>query len=146
MGKAVKSVFPDTANWIAMARPDDQWREAAVEARRRAGRVEIVTTDEVLAEFLAALSRGGPRIRLAAARTVREILSNPKVRVRPQSRGSFESALDRYEARSDKEYSLQDCVSMNVMEAESITEILTNDHHFEQEGFIVLMRARTPGD
>lgn len=26
------------------------------------------------------------------------------------------------------------------MEAESITEILTNDHHFEQEGFAVLMK------
>ena len=31
---------------------------------------------------------------------------------------------------------------MNVMEAESITEILTNDHHFEQEGFVVLMRKK----
>lgn len=136
----MKAVFADTVYWIAMARPDDQWREAALEARRRAGTVEIVTTDEVLAEFLAALSRGGPRIRVAAAKAVREILSNPKVRVLPQSRASFGSALDRYEARSDKEYSLQDCVSMNVMEAESITEILTNDRHFEQEGFVVLMK------
>ena len=142
----MKAVFADTAYWIAMARPDDQWREAAREARRRAGRAEIVTTDEVLAEFLAALSKGGPRIRLAAARTVREILANPQVRVMPQSRASFGRALDRYEARSDKGYSLQDCVSMNVMEAESITEVLTNDHHFEQEGFIVLMRAGTPMD
>ena len=29
---------------------------------------------------------------------------------------------------------------MNVMEAEGITEILTSDHNFEQEGFTVLMR------
>ena len=28
---------------------------------------------------------------------------------------------------------------MNVMEAESIAEILTNDHNFEQEGFTILM-------
>ena len=49
-------------------------------------------------------------------------------------------ALDRYEARGDREYSLQDCASMIVMEAESITQILTNDRHFEQEGFTVLMR------
>jgi len=99
-----------------------------------------VTTDEVLTEFLAALSKGGPRVRLAAARTVRAILSSPSVRVIPQSRASFGSGLNRYEARSDKEYSLQDCVTMNAMEAESITEILTNDYHFEQEGFTVLMR------
>ena len=38
---------------------------------------------------------------------------------------------------------------MNVMEAESVTQVLTNDHHFEQEGFTVLMKrnvaAPTPG-
>ena len=133
-------VFADTVYWIAAALPNDQWRAAAREARRRLGRVELVTTDEVLAEFLSALSRGGPRVRSAAARTVRAILSGPTVRVVPQSRLSLTRALDRYEARGDKQYSLQDCVSMNVMEAESITQILTNDHHFEQEGFTVLMK------
>ena len=133
-------VFADTVYWIATALPNDQWRAAAREARRRLGPVALVTTDEVLAEFLAALSRGGPRVRSAAARTVRAILSGPTVRVIPQSRSSFTRALDRYEARGDKEYSLRDCVSMNVMEAESITQILTNDHHFEQEGFTVLMK------
>ncbi len=135
----MRTVFADTVYWIAMARPRDQWREAAQEARRRLGRVEVVTTDEVLTEFLAALSKGGPQVRLAAARTVRAILANPSVRVIPQSRASFGRGLNRYEGRSDKEYSLQDCVTMNVMEAESIAEILTNDYHFEQEGFTVLM-------
>ena len=110
-----------------------------MEARLRLGRVEMVTTDEVLTEFLAAFPKGGPRICLAAAKTVRTILSHPTVRVIRQSRASFDSALSRYEARNDKQYSLQDCVSMNVMDARSITEILTNDHHFEHEGFTVLM-------
>ena len=99
-----------------------------------------MTTDEVLTEFLAALSRGGPRVRSAAAQAVRAMLSGSNVRVIPQSRESFSRALGRYEARGDEEYSLQDCASMNVMEAESITQILTNDRHFEQEGFTVLMK------
>ncbi len=136
----MRPVFADTVYWIATALPNDQWRVAAREARRRLGRVELVTTDEVLTEFLAALSKGGPRIRLAAAQTVRAMLSGSNVRVIPQSRESFSKALDRYEVRGDKEYSLQYCASMNVMEAESITQILTNDHHFEQEGFTVLMK------
>ena len=136
----MRPVFADTVYWIATAMPNDQWRAAAREARQRLGHVELVTTDEVLTEFLAALSRGGPRIRLAAAQTVRAMLSGSNVRVIPQSRESFSKALDRYEARRDKAYSLQDCVSMNVMETESITQILTNDHHFEQEGFTVLMK------
>ena len=136
----MKTVFADTAYWIAMARPRDQWRSAARNALRQLGQIRIVTTDEVLTEFLTSLSRGGPRVRLAAARRVRALQSDSSVRIMPQSRASFRKALDRYEARGDKGYSLQDCVSMNVMEAQSITEILTKDHHFEQEGFTVLMK------
>ena len=146
----MRPVFADTVYWIATAMPNDQWHAVAMDARRRLGGVELVTTDEVLTEFLAALSKGGPRIRLAATQTVRAMLHGSNVRVIPQSRKSFSKALDRYEARDDKEYSLQDCVSMNVMEAESITQILTNDHHFEQEGFMVLMKRnaarQAPGE
>jgi len=29
---------------------------------------------------------------------------------------------------------------MNVMESHGLTEVLTNDHHFEQEGFAVLIK------
>ena len=71
---------------------------------------------------------------------VRRILSNQDVRVMEQSRDTFLAGLARYERRLDKGYSLQDCVSMNVMEAEGITEVLTSDHHFEQEGFTILTR------
>lgn len=136
----MKTVFADTAYWIATVRPRDQWRPAARKALRRLGQVRIVTTHEVLTEFLTALSGGGPRVRLAAVGRVRALQSDSSVRILPQSGASFRKALDRYEARGDKGYSLQDCVSMNVMEARSITEILTTDHHFEQEGFTVLMK------
>ena len=136
----MKTVFADTAYWVAMARPRDQWRSAAQNALRRLGSIHIVTTDEVLTEFLTLVSGGGPEVRLSAVRSVRQLQKDSSVRVVPQSRTSLSNALDRYEARGDKGYSLQDCVSMNVMEAESITEILTGDHHFEQEGFTVLMK------
>ncbi len=70
---------------------------------------------------------------------VRAILENPNVRVMPQTRDSFLKGLIFYETRSDKEYSLTDCISMNVMKAESLGEVLTNDHHFDQEGFSILI-------
>ena len=57
------------------------------------------------------------------------------VTVIAQTRDLFLSALDLYESRSDKAYSLTDCISMNVMRSEGLTDVLTNDHHFEQEGF-----------
>ena len=138
----MKSAFADAVYWIAIARPNDPWSQAANSAKTALGAVQLVTTDEVLTEFLAALSKGGPHLRRTAVEMVRAILSNTNVKVVPQSRESFEKGLARYEARSDKEYSLQDCISMNVMESETIAEVLTNDRHFSQEGFTVLMRSR----
>ena len=63
---------------------------------------------------------------------------NPKVHVIPQTRQSFLAGLDLYDARPDKGYSLTDCISMNVMKAEGVTDILTHDEHFNQEGFRTL--------
>jgi predicted nucleic acid-binding protein len=60
------------------------------------------------------------------------------VQVVPQNRERFIAALDLYEQRPDKEYSLTDCISMQVMKAMGITEVLTHDRHFVQEGFIIL--------
>jgi predicted nucleic acid-binding protein len=99
-----------------------------------------VTTDEVLTEFLAALSGYGDGIRRQAARMARVILDDPNVHVVPQSRDSFLRGLVFYEQRPDKGYSLTDCISMNAMRTDGLTEVLTNDHHFEQEGFTVLVR------
>jgi predicted nucleic acid-binding protein len=58
----------------------------------------------------------------------------------PQSRESFRSGVALYGARPDKGYSLTDCISMQTMRKEGLTEALTNDRHFEQEGFRALFR------
>jgi len=136
----MKSVFADSLYWIAVVGPRDPWGTAAASAKAALGEVRTLTTDEVLTEFLAALSTSGAALRQQAARMVRAIPSSPDVRVIPQSRDSFLTGLALYEQRGDKQYSLTDCISMNAMRAENVTEALTNDHHFEQEGFTVLMK------
>jgi len=60
------------------------------------------------------------------------------VEVVAQSHESFLAGLALYERRPDKEYSLVDCISMNVMRLRGIWEILTHDRHFSQEGFVRL--------
>ncbi len=70
---------------------------------------------------------------------VRDLHADPAVTVHPQSRQTFLSGLSLYEARPDKEYSLTDCISMEAMRREGITEIMTHDNHFTQEGFTILL-------
>jgi uncharacterized protein len=95
----------------------------------------LVTTEEVLTEFLAAVSSHGDHTRRLACRLVREILGDPRIQVAAQSHESFLAGLALYERRPDKEYSLTDCISMNVMRHRGIQDVLTNDRHFAQEGF-----------
>ena len=69
---------------------------------------------------------------------VRNALQDTAWTVFPQSRDSLLDALTLYESRPDKEYSLTDCIAMQTMRREGLTEILTNNHHFTQEGFHIL--------
>ena len=74
--------------------------------------------------------------------TVRDILSDDTATVLPQSRESFLSGVRLYGQRADKGYSLTDCISINACRQEEIVDVLTNDHHFIQEGFNILITRR----
>ena len=137
----MKAAFADTVYWVAMARPNDPWQQAAKAARARRASAQLITTEEVLTEFLAAMSCGGEKIRRQAVKMVRAILASPDVKVLAQSHDSFLKGLDLYEQRPDKEYSLTDCISMNAMRAGALSDALSNDRHFQQEGFNILMSA-----
>ena len=100
----------------------------------------VVTTQEVLTEYLNFFSSGPEHLRRNAAKAVQAILRDPTVRIIPQSDSSFHSGLDLFRARPDKRYSLTDCISMQVMRRERLTAVLTNDRHFEREGFRALFR------
>src|SRR5271167_4743812 len=129
------AVFADAFFWISLADVADSAHPRAVNFAAAFADCIIVTTDEVLTEFLTFFSGATVSVRRQAAESVRELLKNPRIRVVPQSRESFLAGLELYTRRLDKRYSLTDCISMRTMRQEGITEVLTNDLHFEQEGF-----------
>lgn len=138
----MKRLFADTAYWIALANSFDQYHSKAVEVSSTLGTCRIFTTDAVLTEFLNALADKGPHVRAAAVKTVHTIMNNSQVTVIPQSKRTFSRSLAFYKARPDKGYSLTDCGSMLLMRERRLSEALTTDRHFEQEGFIALLRTR----
>jgi predicted nucleic acid-binding protein len=78
-----------------------------------------------------------PEAELAVA-AVRSVLADPLVQTLPQTTSGFHEALRLYDSRPDKEYSLIDCRSMAAMRSLGLTEVLSNDRHFGQEGFAVV--------
>ena len=59
----------------------------------------------------------------------------------PTTDAVFEAGLELYLNRPDKDWSLTDCISFVVMEQEGLTEALTGDLHFEQAGFVALLKC-----
>jgi len=136
----VKAVFADTFYWAALTSIDDPAHGRAMELSSSLAPDRIVTTDEVLAEYLTYFSGASAYIRDRVGRNVAKLLDDLEVRVIPQSRGFFLDGLQLYRARPDKGYSLVDCISMQTMRREGLIEALSNDRHFEQEGFRALFR------
>ena len=136
----MRRVFPDTFYWIALIDLNDAARRHALALTSGLRDTPIVTTDEVLTECLTFFATVSTQLRRKAVIAVREILDYREVQVRPQIRASFLSGMELYEARPDKGYSLVDCISMQTMGHEGIGDVLTNDRHFEQEGFRALFR------
>ncbi len=91
-----------------------------------------------LTEVLNWFSRSGSLWRGKATALIHKLRRNADVDVLPQTRADFDAALTLYEARPDKGYSLTDCRSMLAMKSLGLTEALTNDRHFTQEGFTIL--------
>jgi uncharacterized protein len=130
--------FADTFYWIALSNRRDQWHARALAFDEALDAERLYTTDEILTEFLTFYSEGLPHARRQAAIYARNILADASVVVLPQTHTSFLEGLTLYESRPDKEYSLTDCISMQAMRREGLTDVLTNDHHFTQEGFRIL--------
>jgi predicted nucleic acid-binding protein len=131
-------LLADTFYWIALIFPRDIFHATVQSFNSTVGAVRLVTTDEVFGEMLNFFSGFGPIWRSKAAAVVRDVRRDPDVDVLPQTRADFDAALAPYESRLDKSYSLTDCRSMLALRALGVSEVLTNDHHFTQEGFTIL--------
>jgi hypothetical protein len=134
-------VFLDAAYAIALSAPSDQHHDRAMELRTRM-KIEgtrLVTTQGVVLEVGNALSK--QRYRAAAIRLVAALLTDPNVEVLPLEAELFARAFQLYSDRTDKEWGLTDCVSFVVMTDRGIREALTADEHFQQAGFLPLLRG-----
>jgi uncharacterized protein len=134
----MKQIFADTGYWIGLVNPRDQIHQKAVKITQQLFSVRLLTTEMVLVELLNSFSDSP--FRRAAAGMVLKLRNDRNVRIVPQTSEQFESALRRYKQAAVKSWSLTDCASFQVMEAEQVEAALTHDQHFAQAGFEALLR------
>ena len=136
----MNAVFADAGYWIALLNPNDDKHESAQRATEEMGGRKIVTTEMVLVEVFAHVSKQGQLARSEAVKMLEGLKNDSNAEIVPQTHEQFKAAADRYAERLDKRYSLTDCASFLLMEDRGIVEALSPDRDFARAGFIPLMR------
>jgi uncharacterized protein len=134
----MKTVFADTFYFLALLNPSDQAHGKAV-AFTSGNTVRMVTTEWVLTELADGLARSR-RGRAEFLSTLADLQADADVAIVPCDQALMAEGVQLYAQRPDKEWSLTDCISFVVMIKKGITEALTGDHHFEQAGFVALLK------
>ncbi len=138
----MSGVFIDTSGWANLFVKTEPYHERAVKLIHdvQAARRRIVTSNYVIAELSALL--------MSPLRVARE----PRLNLLGLLRAAkwvdilhVDPALDAASwaylfSRSDKDFSLVDCSSFAIMRQQGLSESLTADIHFEQAGFIRLLK------
>lgn len=132
----MKPVFVDTSFYIAFVNPRDALHSLAEEIARN-NRQDMLTTEYVLVEVGNWLCDSGNR--QVAVELIRRCLDDPRTLVIAGSRDVFLQGLELYAHRQDKDWSLTDCISIEVMQRNHIEDVFSADRHFEQAGFRLLM-------
>ena len=133
-------VFLDTSFAIAVTVTTDRNHEIAVRVARelRSSRAILVTTHSILVEIGDSFSR--PPYRAAATQLLRALRGDSGVVVLPVDSDLFSRGYRLFIDRPDKTWGLTDCISFAVVQQRGIRDALTADRHFEQAGFVALLR------
>jgi predicted nucleic acid-binding protein len=105
-------------------------------------RTKLVTTEAVLWEWMNGLASSTTRV--AAIEGYRRCHLDSRIEVIPFAAELIASAVRLYENRTDKDWSLTDCLSFVVLERRGISSALTTDHYFEQSGAKALLLSDPP--
>jgi len=71
----------------------------------------------------------------------RLLRANPRTILLPASSQWLADGLALYAERLDKQWSVIDCISFQMMRQQHLTDALTADHHYVQAGFNAVLRG-----
>jgi predicted nucleic acid-binding protein len=133
----MNAVFADSFHFLALLNDQDAAHGKALVEHRRPWQ-RIVITDCVILEVGDALCHPSDHADFLALYD--SLRSDRRVKMVRLTADLLEKGIERFRNRPDKDWPLTDCISFVVMEEENIREALTGDQHFEQAGFVAVLK------
>lgn len=135
-------IFVDTSGWANFFDTDEPYYALARNAYKNAKdeRTRLVTTNYVIAELVSLLTSPFRVSRPGIIEYINLIKDSSLVDFVYIDEVIDGRAWKLLTEREDKKWSLVACSSFIVMKEYDITEAMTNDHNFEQAGFIRLLK------
>lgn len=136
------ALFVDTAGWGNLVdRSQPHHADAsAIYRHAKQQRRAIVTSNYVLTELVALLTSPLRLARPQLIAFVNGLKTSPYVQIVHVDATLDAHAWQLLTQRQDKAWSLVDCSSFVLMQQRGIRDSLTTDHHFEQAGFVRLLK------
>lgn len=134
--------FVATSGWASLADVSEPFYKKAQEIYRAAiqNRRRLVTTNYVLAELVALMTSPMRFHRPRIIEFINGIKQSPFFDIIHIDKILDAKSWELLSTRPDKNWSLVDCSSFVVLQENKIVEVLTTDHHFEQAGFVRLLK------
>ena len=136
----MRHIFLDTSYLIALINRQDEHHDMAKAWAERLLAEQICSHLSVpimfeIADGFARLGRREIGISL-----LEQISRAENYIVHPFRAATYRNAFALYLSRRDKEWSLTDCYSFELMKELELVDVLTADRHFEQFGYHILLR------
>lgn len=138
----MNKLFIDTSGWASLFIPTELFHIQAAQyfAQAQQQRQTLITTNYVVAELVALLGSRQRAPRTQIFQYIDSVKAAPSVELVHIDAATDAVAWELCKSRPDKAWSLVDCTSFVVMQQMSIQEALTTDQHFEQAGFVRLLK------
>ena len=138
----MNKIFVDTSGWASLADVSEPFYQKAkkIYAAAMQNRRRLVTTNYVLTELVALMTSPMRFHRPRIIEFLNGIKESPFFDIIHIDEDLDAESWKLLSNRADKNWSLVDCSSFVVMQKNEITEALTTDHHFEQAGFVRLLK------
>ena len=138
----MNEIFADTSGWANYFVRTEPFHQEAKQLMQKwyKNRTRVITTNYVLLELVALFISPLRITRQQQIQAIETIKAVEWIEILHIDQTLDDQAWQFLKTRNDKMWSLTDCSSFVVMKQRQISQGFTTDHHFEQAGFVMLLK------